>query len=109
VFSVTTATGTGAGSMFSAIQQADSFGNGATINIQDNLGVINFGQLPDITVGMTINGGTGNTLSGQNQNRILFINAPSQSVQISNPTRANGLAQGGAGGIGGGNGGGGAF
>jgi fibronectin-binding autotransporter adhesin len=108
VFSVTTASGTGAGSLFSAIQQADAFGNGATINIQSGLGTINVGQLPDITVGMTINGGSGNALSGQNQNRIFFVNAPSQSVQISNLTLANGLAQGGAGGIGGGTGGGGA-
>ena len=72
---MTVATGTGAGSLYSAIQQADAFGNGAVINIANNLGTINVGQVPDITVGLTINGGTGNTLSGQNLNRIFFISA----------------------------------
>ena len=73
-------------------------GNGATISFADGLGTINVGQLPDITVGLTINGDSGNTLSGQNQNRIFFINAPGQSVQINNLTLTSGLAQGGNGG-----------
>ena len=83
---------------------------GAIINIQNSVGTINASQLPDIMVGVTINGGTSNTLSGQNQNRIFFINAPGQSVNITNLTLGNGLAQGGNGGQsgGGGSGGGGA-
>ncbi len=107
-FSVVVATGTGSGTLYSAIQQADAYGNGAAINFAYNLGTINVGQLPDITVGMTINGGSGDTLSGQNANRIFFINAPSQAVQINNLTLSNGLAHGGNGGVGGGAGGGGA-
>jgi autotransporter-associated beta strand protein len=107
-FSVTVATGTGVGSMYSAILQANAFGNGAVINIANNLGTINVGQVPDITVGLKINGGTGNTLSGQNLNRIFFVNAPGQAVEINNLTLSGGLAQGGAGGTGGGGGGGGA-
>ncbi len=72
VYTVTVANGTGVGTLYSAIQQANSFGNGAVVNIANNLGTINVGQLPDITVGLTINGGTGNTLSGQNTNRIFL-------------------------------------
>ncbi len=107
VYTVTVANGSGSGTLYAAIQQANAFGNGGTINIQDGLGTIDVGQLPDITVGLTINGGFGNTLSGQNQNRIFFVNAPGQAVQIDNMTLANGFAQGGNGGAGGGAGGGG--
>ena len=105
-FNVTNANVSGNGSLFSAIQAANNYGNGAIINIQNSVGTINASQLPDITVGVTINGGTSNTLSGQNQNRIFFINAPGQSVNITNLTLGNGLAQGGNGGHGGGSGGG---
>ena len=108
IYNVTVATGTFGGTLSSAIAQANAFGNGAVINIADNLGTINVGLLPDIAVGLTINGGVGNTLSGQNLNRILFVNAPGQAVQINNLTLSGGLAQGGAGGLGGGGGGGGA-
>lgn len=93
VYTVTVANGSGSGTLYAAIQQANAFGNGGTINIQDGLGTIDVGQLPDITVGLTINGGFGNTLSGQNQNRIFFVNAPGQAVQIDNMTLANGFAR----------------
>ena len=76
VYHVSSVVGTGAGTLYSAIQQADAFGNGATINFQVPFAQINLdGPLPDITVGLTINGGASNTVSGQNQSRIFFINA----------------------------------
>ncbi|MGA2233351.1 MAG: autotransporter-associated beta strand repeat-containing protein, partial [Tepidisphaeraceae bacterium] len=103
-FSVTDNATIGLGSFNYAIQNAIAAGNGSIIDFANNLGTIDVGQLPDITVGLTINGGVGNTLSGQNQNRILFINAPGQSVSISGLTLTGGLAQGGAGNSGGGGG-----
>ncbi len=107
-FTVNTASGTGPGTLGSAIQQANAYGNGATINFQNNLGTINAGVLPAIDVGLTINGGIGNSVSGQNAHRIFFVDAPGQSVVIESITLTAGFAQGGAGGSGGGAGGGGA-
>ena len=72
----------------------------AQINLDD--------PLPDITVGVTISGNS-TTLSGENKNRIFFVNAPAgQTVQFNGLTLTNGLAQGGNGNSGGGAGGGGA-
>ncbi|MGN6367597.1 MAG: autotransporter-associated beta strand repeat-containing protein [Phycisphaerae bacterium] len=84
--------------------------SGDTISLANNLGTINLtAPLPDITTALTINGGAGNTISGQNQFRIFFINAPMFTpVSITNLTLANGYAHGGNGGSGGGGGGGGA-
>ncbi len=110
-FNVTSAVGVGPGTIYSAIQQADAYGNGAIINIQLPFAQINLDDpLPDITVGMTINGSVGgDALSGENARRIFFVNAPAgQTVQISNLTLMNGLAQGGNGASGGAAGGGGA-
>jgi hypothetical protein len=110
VYNVDTAVGTGTGSLYWAIQQADAFGNGATISFQNlPFAQVNLDDpLPDITVGVTINGNS-TTVSGENQRRIFFVNTPAgQIVQLNGLTLANGLAQGGNGNQGGGTGGGGA-
>jgi hypothetical protein len=110
VYNVDTAGGTGTGSLYWAIQQADAFGNGATISFQNlPFAQVNLDDpLPDITVGVTVNGNS-TTMSGENLRRIFFVNAPAgQTVQFNGLTLTNGLAQGGNGNQGGGAGGGGA-
>jgi hypothetical protein len=109
IYQVTTNTGTGAGSLYLAITQADANGSSAgNINLANNLGTIDAAGLPDITVGVVINGGVGNTLSGEGSSRILFVNSPGSTVAINNLTFTDGSAHGGNGGAGGGAGGGGA-
>jgi fibronectin-binding autotransporter adhesin len=110
VYNVDTAVGTGTGSLYWAIQQADAFGNGGTVSFQNlPFAQVNLdGPLPDITVGMTISGNS-TTVNGENQRRIFFVNTPAgQTVQLNGLTLENGLAQGGNGNQGGGTGGGGA-
>ena len=106
-YQVTNINSSGPGSFQAALISANG-DPGSTITFQNGLGTINVGTLPDLTGSFTINGGVGNTLSGQNAGRILFVNAPGQTIQINNLTLANGLAQGGNGATGGGGGGGGA-
>ena len=88
-YQVINANSSGPGSFQTALINANG-DPGSTITFQNNLGTINVGSLPDITGSFTINGGVGNTLSGQSVRRIFFINAPGQTVQINNLTLANG-------------------
>ena len=58
-YDVTGVVGTGTGTLYWAIQQADAYGNGRAswINLEVPFSQINLTQpLPDITVGLTING-----------------------------------------------------
>lgn len=104
-YTVTNTSDTGAGSLRDAIYQAN-LNPGSQIKIQDNLGTISISSaLPIISASVTIDGGTGNTISGQGANRPFFVDAPSGTVTIKNLAIINGHAQGGAGGDGGGGGG----
>lgn len=100
-YTVTSAADNGdPGTLRWAIVQANA-NPGSTINLQDNLGTITFlSQTPLITAAVTINGGVGNTVSGNNAHRIFFIDAPNapDAVIINNLTLANGRAKGGGGG-----------
>lgn len=96
-----------------AIGQANMDVN-STIILNDNLGTITLtSALPMLTTGMTINGGVGNTISGNNLYRIFFVSTTTSTdaVNFNNLTLANGYAKGGDGGIaaGGGMGAGGAI
>ncbi|MBE2179188.1 MAG: hypothetical protein IAE97_01835, partial [Chthoniobacterales bacterium] len=84
-----------------AIEWANS-NPGSTINITNNLGTIVFtNQTPLITAAVTINGGVGNTVSGNDAHRIFFIDTPNagDAVVINNLTLADGRAKGGDGGL----------
>src|SRR4051812_31460469 len=76
-YTVTSNADTGAaGTLRWAIDQANA-NSGSTINLNDNLGTITFlSQTPLITAAVTINGGSGNTISGNNAERIFFIDTP---------------------------------
>jgi len=96
-----------------AIEQANA-DSGSTINFANNLGTITLSSaLPMITTGMTINRGTGNTVSGNNLYRVFFVSTANatDAVNFQNLTIANGYAKGGDGGLsaGGGMGAGGAL
>ncbi len=107
-YTVTSTADTGdAGTLRWAIDQANA-NAGSTINIANNLGTITLGSsLQIITQAVTINGGTGNSISGNNLYRIFFVDTASSTaaVNISNINLIDGRAQGGAGGSGGGGGG----
>ena len=107
-YSVTSTADTGAAGTFRwAIAQANA-NPGSTITIQDNLGTITLvSQTPLITAAMTINGGTGNTVSGGGKVRIFFVDLPNYGdlFFVNNLTLANGYAKGGNGGAGSGGGG----
>lgn len=107
-YAVTSAADDGSeGTLRWAIEQANT-DPGSTINIQDNLGTITFtSQTPLIMAAVTINGGVGNTVSGNSQHRIFFIDTPDASdvVNINNLTLADGRGKGGDGGLYGGGGG----
>jgi len=95
---VSNANDSGAGSLRAALLSA---GPGDTIQLNNNLGTITLvTALPAITQNLTINGGTGNTVSGNNAVQVFFVN--SGTVAINNLTIINGKAQGGAGGNNGG-------
>lgn len=107
VYDVTNASFSGAGSLSNAMAQAQS-DSSAVINISTELGMITLtNTLPVIQNNLVING-NGNAISGAGSNRIFFVNAPGNTVQINGLTLSNGLAQGGSGGVGYGGGGGGA-
>ncbi|MGB8352958.1 MAG: hypothetical protein WCD79_03645, partial [Chthoniobacteraceae bacterium] len=94
------------GSLSWAITQANA-DPGSTINLADNLGAITLaGALPIITSAVTINGGAGDSISGNNQYRIFFVDTttPGAAVNINNVSLVNGVATGGAGANGGGGG-----
>ncbi|MCW1922954.1 autotransporter-associated beta strand repeat-containing protein [Luteolibacter arcticus] len=107
-YTVTSNADTGAtGTLRWAIAQANA-NAGSTINLNNNLGTITLTKAMDIiTAAVTINGGTGNTVSGNNLHRIFFVDAatPTAAVNISNLSLINGRAKGGDGGAGGGGGG----
>jgi fibronectin-binding autotransporter adhesin len=92
-----------------AIEQADATsGSTIYININPASGPITLtSALPMITSVVTISGNPGVTISGNNQNRIFFVDTTSASavVNIDNLNLIDGKAQGGAGGTGGGGGG----
>jgi hypothetical protein len=102
-YSVTTNSSTGNGSLAAALLQAETDPN-AAINISAGLGTIALVQpLPTIDNNLVING-NGNTISGANDWRIFFVDAPGDSIQINGLTLSNGLAEGGTGVEGGGGG-----
>jgi fibronectin-binding autotransporter adhesin len=83
-----------AGTLRAAIIAANA-NAGSTITFTDNLGTITLaGALPPITAATTISGGTGNTVSGNNLNRIFYIDAASAAVSISGLNLANGSNKG---------------
>ncbi len=87
-------------SLSSSISTANTNGQTNTINITNSIVIT--GLLPHINNSITFNG-DGNTISGNNQFQIFFVDAGTAS--FNNLTIANGLAQGGNGGVGGGGGG----
>jgi hypothetical protein len=101
-YTVTSATdnglGTTAGTLSWAITQADA-NPGSTIALATN--VTTSTALPAVTANVTISG-AGYSVSGNNQNRVFFVNGG--SVTIQNVTITNGKATGGAGSDGGGGG-----
>lgn len=97
----------GPGSLRQAIIDANAVGSGSHV-IQFNISnatVTLASDLPAIQSNITISGGTGNALSGNDLYRGLFVY--SGTVRIENLTIENAVAQGGAGGDGSGGGGGG--
>ena len=106
-----------AGTLSYALAYANAQSSAVTINIETNVTLS--GPLSPILNSLTVNG-NGNTISGNNSQRIFFIGvdsatqssaavagsivAQTQNVNINNVTLANGLAQGGAAGTGGGGG-----
>ncbi|MBA4029297.1 MAG: hypothetical protein C0478_00005, partial [Planctomyces sp.] len=98
-FTVTNNNDSGAGSLRQAILDAEATGGADVINIANNLGTITLttGGL-FISDSVTINGGVGNSVSGNDAYRPFFVNAG--TVTISNLTIQNGLAKGGDGGNG---------
>jgi autotransporter-associated beta strand protein len=95
---VTNTDASGTGSLSAAITAADA-SPGSTIQFANNLGTLTLtAALPQITASVTINGGTGNTISGNNTFQVFFI--PSGTVAINNLTIIDGKGQGGAGGTG---------
>ncbi len=106
-YTVTSTADTGvAGTLRWAIEQANA-NPGSTINIQNNLGRITLEDaLPIITTGMTINGGAGNTVSGNNLHRVFFVSTANSTdaVNFQNLTITDGYAKGGDGGASGGGG-----
>lgn len=102
---VTNTNASGTGSLSAAITAANA-SPGSTIQFTNGLGTITLtAALPQITANVTINGGTGNTISGNNTFQVFFI--PSGTVAISGLTIIDGNGQGGAGGSGHNGGGGG--
>jgi hypothetical protein len=87
-------------SLSSNISTANTNGQTNTINITNS--IVLTGLLPHINNSITFNG-DGNTISGNNQFQVFFVDAGTAS--FNNLTIANGLAQGGNGGFGGGGGG----
>jgi len=83
-----------AGTLRAAIIAANA-NAGSTITFTDNLGTITLASaLPSITAATTISGGTGNTVSGNNLNRIFYIDAASAAVSISGLSLVNGSNKG---------------
>jgi hypothetical protein len=100
-FTVTTTADSGPNSLRQAILDANA-ANGGTINVT-TAGVVNLNSaLPIISAPLAINGG-GLLISGQNQYRVFFVDAPG-AVTLNNLNILNGKAIGGAGGAGGGGG-----
>ena len=88
----------GAGSLADAITQANAApGSTITFAISEQHHHA-YSPLPAINASVTINGGTGNTVSGNNAVQVFFVNTG--TVAINNLTIANGKAAGGAGGNG---------
>ncbi|CAN5406910.1 hypothetical protein BH09VER1_BH09VER1_09670 [soil metagenome] len=97
---------TAVGTLRWAIAQANA-NAGSTINLNDNLGTITLTSAMDIiTTSVTINGGTGNSVSGAEAYRIFFVNTANSTdaVNISNLNLIDGYAKGGDGGPSGGGG-----
>mgnify|MGYP000926722234 FL=1 len=81
-----------------AIVQANA-NPGSQIDLADSLGTITLtSSLPLITAAVTIHGGVGNTVSGDDLHRIFFVDAPGSAVTIEGLHLAHGLAKGGNGG-----------
>ena len=94
-FTVTNTNDSGAGSLRQAITDSNTAGGTNTISFTVGGTVTLASELPIITSAVTINGkGNNPTVSGNNQFRVFFVDAPSGSaVNISNLTIANGQAK----------------
>jgi autotransporter-associated beta strand protein len=95
-----------AGTLRWAINQANA-DTGSTIAFDPGLDpVVLQSALPMITAAVTINGGAGATISGNNLHRVFFVNTASatDAVKFQNLTIADGYAKGGDGGRSGGGG-----
>lgn len=114
-FTVTTTADSGAGSLRQAILDANQAGSAATITFNNGLGTVTLASaLPVLTNpnGISIDGGTGNSVSGNSANRIFFIGITADTTaaagstltqtpaaaafSISNLTLSNGKAAGGS-------------
>jgi autotransporter-associated beta strand protein len=106
-YTVTSNEDTGAqGTLRWAITEANA-NPGSTINFDGSVGtIILTSALPIITTGMTINGGVGTTISGNQLYRAFFVNTANSTdaVNFNNLTIADGYAHGGNGGASGGGG-----
>ena len=112
-YTVTTATDTGSfltgvgsgnsGDLRYCISRANA-NPGSTITM-DGLAVMLSTELPPITAPMLIQAMNGTSISGQNNSRIFFIDAPGATVTIQNILLRDGRAKGGNGGVGCGGGG----
>src|ERR1019366_6206699 len=98
-YTVTNANDSGPGSLRQAITNSNTAGGTNTITFTVGGTITLASELPVITSAVTINGGGNNpTVSGNNQFRVFFVDAPSATINISNLTIANGHANGGNGG-----------
>ncbi|WP_367874402.1 autotransporter-associated beta strand repeat-containing protein [Luteolibacter sp. Populi] len=80
------------------IQHTSNANPGSTVTLNNNLGTITLtSALPLITAAVTIQGGTGNTVSGAGLYRVFFVDAPAQTVALQSLTIAGGRAKGGSG------------
>jgi hypothetical protein len=104
-YTVTNTDDAGAGSLRQAIIDANTAGGSNTITFTVGGTITLLSELPVITSAVAIDGG-GNTptVSGNNNYRVFFVNAPGAAVSFSNLEIANGRANGGNGGGGGGGG-----
>lgn len=104
-FTVNTTADSGPGSLRQAILDANASTGSPTIDFEDNLGTIRLqSALPLISRGMVVDGGVGNSVSGSDQYRIFFIDAPESAVTIHGLSLIDGRARGGDGGNGAGGG-----
>ncbi len=91
---VTNSSDSGPGSLRQAITAANSAQGPATIDFAKGVGTVQLqSALPIISQSVTINGGTGNAVSGSGQERIFFVDAPGASVAINNLLLIDGLAK----------------